>query len=100
MIYKGLQTSKKSAGDKWSEEKYIFFSFFFKIPSDFTIKDLSIPLALVLDEVKASVPKVQHSMTEFDGHRPTLLATFRNLQPPTPFYANKSFSTSAVVDPH
>lgn len=75
MIYKGLKTSSKSADDKLSGEKYISFLFFFKIPSDFTIKDLKIPLGLVLAEVEAAVPKAQH----FDGHAPPLFAIFRSL---------------------
>lgn len=102
MIYKGLKTSWKSAGDKLSGEKYMVF-FFFKIPSDFTIKDLKIPLGLVLAEVEAAVLKVQDSMTVFDNHDPPLFAIFRNPQPLAVFIhlsANESFSNITKVELH
>lgn len=60
MIYKGLKTSWKSAGDK------LRISFPLKFQA--ILPSRKIPLGLVLVEDKAAVPKVQHSMTVFDGH--------------------------------
>lgn len=66
MIYKGLKTSRKFAGDKSSKEKYFFFSS--KIPSSFTMKYLKIPLGLVLAEVEAADDSVHWFDYYYDIH--------------------------------